>query len=45
MTLINEINKKTDELLDLLDDAGVDGRELAELEAIINELLERASEV
>jgi hypothetical protein len=44
MTLVNEINKKTDELLDLLDEAGVAEHDLAELEAIINELLERACE-
>ena len=44
MTLVNEINKKTDELLDLLWDAGIAEADLAELEAIINELLERACE-
>ena len=44
MTLINEINKKTDELLYLLDEAGVSPFDLDELEAIINELLERACE-
>jgi hypothetical protein len=43
MTLILEINKKRNELLDLLDEAGVAEHDLAELEAIIDELLERAS--
>lgn len=45
MTIINKIQDKTDELLDLLDDAGVSPESLEELQAIINELLENACEV